>query len=207
MSYHFKSIVFFMLATTAPLLQSGGCVVDGMNIWQLSECIACSVGAYFEVTQANFSPNFVITTSGHYKFCENLTGSIIINASDVILDLGNYTLNNDDIAVFPDLSNVIIRNGTIANSAAPLTINGGQNILVENIIIDTVVPAGSPPTIAIEIAGNGTGITLRDITIYNGAPINILFSNLSGTVSYTNVTLENISCINTNSAFVGSAYT
>ncbi len=117
--YNVKSITFLILALTTTWLRSGGCVVDAMNLWQLSECIACSVGAYFEVTQANYATSF--TVSGHYKLCENIdgasTGTVAIAASNVILDLGGYTISNmSALTVANGLNNVVIRNGMITDT-------------------------------------------------------------------------------------------
>ncbi len=201
MSYHFKSIVFLMFVTTAPLLQSGGCVVDGMNIWQLSECIACSVGAYFEVTQANYATSF--TVSGHYKLCENIdgasTGTVAIAASNVILDLGGYTISNmSALTVANGLSNVVIRNGMITDTTNCCTLMGSnQNIVFEDIVIDTIVPDVANAGTALSSTGGITGLLVHNVTIYDGSSTNIVISGSSN----SGVIFDNVQCINTNPAF------
>ena len=78
---------------------------------------------------------------------------------------------------------------------------GNTNITIENIVINTVSNAVTfSPKAAIYASGGDTGLTIRDVTIYNGAPVNILLANTAG--SYDGVVLENITCIGTNSVFV-----
>ncbi len=205
MLHHFKYIFLVMLLSVAAIVHSGACIQDGMNLWRLSENIACSVGSYCEITAANFSTS--ITTSGHYKLCGDIVGSgsdvIEIAASNVILDLGEYSLNGVSITIFGGVKNVIVRNETITNGPRGITLFGNgsaqADILIENILIDTISNA---LTINAGIVADGdiTGLTVRNVAIYNGSPTNIYFSNIEG--SYERVLLENISCINTNSAFV-----
>ena len=97
------------------------------------------------------------------------------------------------------VSNVTVRNGIIADAPSPIAFGGAQaNILIENITVSTVANAVGNK-IAIFSAGGTTGLTIRDVTVYNGSPTNIDFNNIGG--SYDGVVLENITCIGTNPAF------
>src|ERR1700722_19404667 len=140
MVQNYKDLFFLTSLSFVSLLQGGGCIQDGMNLWKLSENIACSVGSYCELKQATFP--VTISASGHYKLCEDISSvggaSLSITASNVILDFGGYSLTNINIVVSAGVSDIIIGNGTIANTTNPVTINSNtQNILVENLIIDT----------------------------------------------------------------------
>ena len=174
----------------------GECLQDGMNLWQLAQCIACSVGPQYEITQANF--NVTITNSGHYKLCENVTtGIITISADNVIFDLGGYTANNVNIQISAGYKNIIVKNGTIIGPIMGVNIGANtKNILIENLFIDTVVPNGDNPSYAIGVAaGPVSNLVIRNVTIYNGGFQNILLTGVNA------LSLENISCVNTNSSF------
>lgn len=183
------------------------CIHDGMNLWKLAENISCSTGAYCELRQSNLPPT--LTAPGHYKLCEDIVigGDGLdfeIQADNVIIDLGGYTMENINVGVLPGQKNIIIRNGTIRNSIQPIQVSGAdgntQNILIEDIIIDTVraglVPANSVGIRALSVVG----LTIRNITIYNGSPLNLVLADNLGPAE--GVVLENITCINTNPDFV-----
>lgn len=60
-----------------------------------------------------------ITESGSYQLLENITGEIIINADNVIVDLNGYTITGDENSGIPVIkvregrTNVLIKNGSI----------------------------------------------------------------------------------------------
>lgn len=200
MMANFKNMLFVTLLGVTTMGYAGGCVVDGMNIWQLSQCIACSVGAYIELMQDDFTDGLTISAPGHYKLCQNITGApnITIDASDVIFDGGSYSIAGAAITISAGQSDVIIRNMTISNTAAGILINANtQNILIENLVFDTIA-AGDIPFAIDAAAGPMTGLTIRDVTIYNGSTENITVNGAASPNNFTNVVLENITCVNTN---------
>lgn len=185
----------------------GSCVQDGMNLWRLTENVSCSVGAVCEIKQPDITPGtYAMNTSGHYKLCENVVGParIDINASNVIFDLGGYYADGIVINVNSNAANVTIRNGTIRNTVYVVDINiNTRNVLIEDLVIDTIIPNPVLPVLnyAFRIAsGPVTGVTLRNVSIYNGCPQNILFSG-DAPDYVTDIILENVSCIGTNSAY------
>ena len=105
--------------STLELLDSTIDLVDSSI--DLLNTVLCSVGNVTEITQSNFAAG--ITAPGLYKLCESISsvgGSAIpITASDVILDLGGYSLSNINIIIDAVVANVVIKNGTIENAAAP----------------------------------------------------------------------------------------
>lgn len=195
---------FFMFPLFFIPLMHGSCVQEGMNLWRLTENISCSVGAVCELRQSNFTA--IISVPGYYKLCEDITFAnefdLSITADDVVLDLGGYSVENVNIGILPNIKNVTIKNGTVKNSVVPLQVDfGTQNILIEDIIIDTILPGIVPANAAAILSSGGTtGLTVRNITIYNGAPKNINFYDLNG--FHQDLVFENIVCEGTNSDFV-----
>ena len=92
MTDHFKHISLVVLLSITTLIRSGDCIQNGMNLWQLSQNIACSVGSYCEINLSNLAAG--ITAPGLYKLCGSISSGtqLVISASDVILDLGGYVL-------------------------------------------------------------------------------------------------------------------
>ncbi len=75
-----------------------------------------------------------ISTAGNYCLAQNTTGTITITASDVMLDLNNYTLTGT-VVVNSNLNHIKIRNGVVNGSGNNgITINSG----VTNLTIDEV---------------------------------------------------------------------
>ncbi len=197
---------FLVLSFCLTHFMHASCVKDGMNLWRLTENVSCSVGAVCEIKQSDLTSVYFINNPGHYKLCENVTGParITIRSSDVILDLGGYYAENMVIDINSNIQNIIIRNGTLKNTPVGVNINPNtHNILIEDLVIDTLVPNLVLPTSNFAFAissGPVTGVTLRNISIYNGCPQNIIFSGFAPDY-ITDIVLENVSCIGTNSAF------
>lgn len=210
---------FFRILCVTQLMVAGGlygisCVQDGMNLWRLAENISCSTGAYCELRQSDFNPVglTLISTPGRYKLCENVDGSgqtVLITVDNVILDLGEYTMTNfAGIGIDLSINNVIIRNGTIRDGIADGVVLIGpshQNIIIEDLIIDTIIPGQAGEGSAIRAGGlvtggNVDGFLVRNVTIYNGGTTNIFINGVLA--PNNNVILENIQCVNTNPAFV-----
>jgi WD domain, G-beta repeat. len=76
-----------------------------------------------------------ISTSGSYILCNNISGTITIAASDVVLDLNNYKISNG-IVVNGGLDQITMRNGVVEGSTNGILVNGGsRNITIENITV------------------------------------------------------------------------
>jgi hypothetical protein len=180
---------------------------DGMNLWRMTaemgsclDIVLCSVGSVVMIMQTDLAAPYVITQPNYYKICENITSanSITISSDNVVLDLGSFFLDGVSIIVSNGVKNVTIKNGTIQNVAQGITIGSStQNIVVENIVLDTAV--SSATMYGIQVTGPMLGLTLRDISFYDAAPTNIA---LIGSVanSLSNVFFENIRCESTNQA-------
>jgi FOG: WD40 repeat len=76
-----------------------------------------------------------ISTSGSYILCNNISGTITIAASDVVLDLNNYKIS-DGIVVNGGLDQITMRNGVVEGTTNGILVNGGsRNITIENITV------------------------------------------------------------------------
>ncbi len=163
------------------------------------DVILCSVGKVFPIVQANFTPTLTLSQPGYYKICENctvLSGVLFISSDDVILDLGNYFLDGIFVIVGSGFKNITIKNGLMRNRNRFVNIGSStQNITIQNMVFEDNIAGGS----LFDISANGpiNGLIIRDVTLYDAAPQNIV---LTGTVAnpITNVVLENIRCLSTN---------
>ena len=158
----------------------------------------CAIGPIIALHQDNFSGPVTLNTPQHYKLCENVTASttITITSSDLILDLGEFFLDGVSIIVAPNLNNVTIRNGQIRD--VPFFIDVGiniQNLVIENLVLDGITASATQFGIRIA-SGPANGVTLRNLTFYNGAPTAILLNGQE----VTNVILENINHLSSNQA-------
>ena len=85
--------------------------------------------------------NKQITTGGSYQIMENIEGSIVILANDVVLDLNGFTISGSIsplITVTEGLKNVMIKNGSIEGDASNIGIEvlgGASTILFEDLDI------------------------------------------------------------------------
>ena len=149
------------------------------------------------VTKANAqtvisSVPFTISASGKYVLGGNLsTGSavaaITVNASNVILDLngfyvsgpGNTPASTNAVIQVNDVSNVTIRNGTVANGAYGIRFSGNANSL--NYLIESV---------------NLTRCYIYGVQFVNPAPGSLVlgnsFSQIGGSTTAANVTVAAI---------------
>ncbi len=199
--------IIFILHLAVVGGMQGECVQDGMNLWRLAECIACSVGAQYEIKQTNYLNT--ITASGHYKLCENIVdgglGVLVIDASDVILDLGGYTIDGiNGISIKSNRNNVVIKNGTITNSLVAFFVTGNnQNILIEDIVIDTIINISSLGRAFTSEFGQLNGLLVRNVTVYNGSPINF-FINDSFFGPNKNIFFDNVTCIDFNPSYTSA---
>ncbi|MDP2410344.1 MAG: right-handed parallel beta-helix repeat-containing protein [Pseudolabrys sp.] len=86
-----------------------------------------------------------ILQPGHYEITRDITGSFQIDADDVSLDLGGYTIicaaDTPGISA-PERKRVIVRNGTITDCRIAVNAPYGENITIDHIkIVDTTFMA------------------------------------------------------------------
>ena len=161
--------------------------------------LACALGALLtaasasaQVTVINSVP-YTISTSGKYRLGGNfvtagpLDNAILINAPNVILDLGGFfvsgpggdTTSQQGVIVVNNFSNVTIRNGTVANNGFGIFfVNGTNSInhLVEKLNVTRCYRAG------VFFAGNTDSSIIRNNTfsqIGGATPIGGGVNNLS----------------------------
>lgn len=217
-----------LLLLTMPILTHTTCSTPilGENLWRLSAAIGSCLdlldntcGSFVSLTQANFNTSpLVINEPGYYKLCESVSSAsfftVEISSSDVVFDFNGNSMTNIGVSIGNGvvLENVIVQNGFMNNAPNFITIvaadNGTtQNIVVQDLILDTVVDVGGAQT-AIKASLNSntaflSGLTIRNISIYNGAPNNIAIegNNLLFSPVISEVVLENIRLIDFNPAF------
>ena len=214
------SIVLLILLLCSSAMHAGGCVspIPGENLWRLTarigsclDNLSCAFGNIIPLTQANLSAGMTITTPGHYKLCESVTAplfaTVVIDSSDVIFDLGGFAMANLEILIGNSgaVQNVVVQNGVMTSAPRFIDIipNESQNIVLQNLTLDTVTNTGIPNFAirALTAAGEPlTGLMLNNIAIYNGAPNNIVVTGISGSL-ITDVIIDNVQMVGTNSAF------
>ena len=217
------SIVLLILLLCSSAMQAGGCVspIPGENLWRLTarigsclDTLSCAFGNIIPLTQANLSGGMTITAPGHYKLCEDVTAPstavVEINSNGVIFDLGGFTLTNMDIYIGDGVAvkDVVVQNGVMTDAPRFIDIfpSGSQNIVLQNLTLDTVNNSATPNFAirALTVAGKPlTGLMLNNITIYNGAPNNIVVAGISGSL-ISDVVIDNVQMIGTNSALAVS---
>lgn len=185
----------------------GGCFepADGMNLWRMTaqvgsclDIVLCSVGSVVPIMQSDLASTYTIGGSNYYKICENITSSnaIIVEADDVVLDLGNYFLSGVPIIVSNNVKNLLIKNGTMQNTAENINLlSGCQNIMIQNITFDTAV--SGPSTYGIQVNGPLLGLTISNVSAYDAAPKVINLVGSSGSL-INNVLIDNLQCVSTN---------
>lgn len=221
-------MLFIILLLMVPTLTHTTCSTPilGENLWRLSAAIGSCLdllgntcGSFVSLTQANFNTSpLVINEPGYYKLCESVSSAsfftVEISSSNVVFDLNGNSMTNIGISIGNGvvLDNVIVQNGLMNNAPNFITIvaaDGGitQNIIVQNLVLDTVVDVGGAQT-AIKASLNSntaslSGLTIRNISIYNGAPNNIAIkgNNLFFGPVISEVVLENIQLIDFNPDF------
>jgi hypothetical protein len=121
---------------------------------------------------------YTITTQGHYCFNTNLStaittgAAITINVDHVVLDLNNFKLGGGAAGLGTlakgiyanNRSNITIRNGNIRGFASGILIEGTNNTLSNNILIEDNVLADN--TVA-AIAFAARAVTVRNNVIYH----------------------------------------
>lgn len=135
-----------------------------------------------------------ITASGSYCLSNNITGTIMVNAHNVVVDLNDYTVSNGQIIINAK-NNVTIKHGILSNAltgTCALSITGCSNSIIEdlliinpndgiqcgqstNIIIKNCIISGAQKN-GIDILGTVTALHIEDFEIINTSS-NALYIN------------------------------
>jgi|GEM_PF-4497980 len=170
------------------------------------DIIECAVGDIIPMTQESLTGGLTIDAPGYYKLCEDVTfpledgvAIVVTDPAHVTIDLGGFTLSGVVIEVESGASSVLIKNGTMTNNYYFIFIfEDTTDITVENMSFDGMVYDGVTPN-AIIFAPQGpiTGITVRNITGYDGSPTNIFIGGFGANIM-DNVVLDNIRLVGFN---------
>ena len=109
----------------------------------ITACFAISVTAPETISQ-----------SGYYCLANNVSGSFIIAADDVTLDLNAHTISTGGVIVQSGIVGTVIKNGRITDSTVGIILNQTTNATVQDISI-----TDSPGLTAITATGNGNEFT------------------------------------------------
>lgn len=134
-----------------------------------------------------------IAASGSYCLADNITGSIIIEADNVSLDLNGHTIAGN--VIINDSNYVKVKGGIISGSTTGIELNGGTEIIYENIMINDCA-------IGMAISDADT-VQVTDCAIHT-AEQGIAISN-SNSCFFERIIVEEIS--NSSDAAVGIACT
>lgn len=129
-----------------------------------------------------------IISPGSYCLANNITGTITINANDVVIDLNDCTIFNGQIIVL-GRNNVCIRNGALENAGVgptAISIMNCSNVILKNLIIIN-------PNDGIQ-CGQVTNLLMKDIIITGAQNNGIDIINSS-----TALRFEDFEIINTSS--------
>ena len=163
-----------------------------------------AVDKLFAVLILNNPGQFVL---GSDELGTGVEGLIQISSSDVILDLNQNVVayGNNGIVISPNLSGIIIKNGTIEyNNGFGITIGDGcNNIYLNNLALQNCFGGG------VLLDGSTTGIQycfIEDCSIIsctgsNGNPAYGLYIISSSDVSVDNLIVKSCDAINTSSGF------
>lgn len=150
-----------------------------------------------------------INNPGFYQLTDELTDPIMINSSNVTLDLGGYTVTADTgIIIATGLSNILVYNGDIVGTSYGVFANAStqniqlNNLTIQNAICGICIPGNnniqisqcdvSSSTTAFDIQ-NSYQVSLSNCTAHDTK--NIAYSFISTTTS----TIQNCKALNTGS--------
>jgi len=124
-----------------------------------------------------------ITAPGSYCLGNNIAGEIIINASNVTLDLKGYTISGGNNGITINGSNVVIQNGGItATTAAGISITAGNgSIVLQNITILDVGTVGVAVQTATDIVMETVSVTIAPLGFTIDSSTNISLRNCIAT--------------------------
>ena len=165
-------------------------ISDSRTIQNLIEGSVISV---FDQTNFN-SSTVTINGPGVYVLDSdvtfNIAGSyaIIINSSDVVLDLGGHTINSGGISlggiIINNQSNVTIQHGSIINTVGnAIQVNNSSNTTINNITTNNVTTLN---TNAIEI-NNSTNTVIENTNVTNNSGGSCITINNSSNTRIKNV--------------------
>ena len=162
-----------------------------------------NIGSLLSATEVVGTSNPVISTTLPISISHLFTSAIIINASNVVVDLNGLTLQGvgynmsvqqTGIVVSPGVSNVVIRNGRLASFFTGIFIGNG-NTAVNNISIYNM-----------QLISNGTSLSATNISNFFISNCEALFAKTGFIIKQgTNGVIEN--CISENNNGYGFALT
>ncbi len=134
-----KKIFFsflLLLCFTAQQIQARA-VLSGESLWAMQRLVtqaSCDV----TIRQVDLSAGvFTISTSGVYCLAENITGKIVIDTNNVVLDLNGKTMTNasGNCVEVNGTSNALIKNGSViaANDIGVSVLTGSDQVSVKNV--------------------------------------------------------------------------
>ncbi|TET36000.1 hypothetical protein E3J61_01420 [Candidatus Dependentiae bacterium] len=112
-------------------------VLSGESLWALQRLVAqasCDV----TIRQIDLTVGvYTISTSGVYCLAENITGKIIIDIDNVVLDLNGKTMTNasGNCVEVNGTSNALIKNGSViaANAIGIAVLSGSAHVAVKSV--------------------------------------------------------------------------
>jgi Periplasmic component of the Tol biopolymer transport system len=117
-----------------------------------------------------------VSSSGSYALCNNITGTITIAASNVMLDLNNYKISAG-IVVNSGLDQIAMRNGVVEGTTNGILVNSGtKNVIIENITVkNATLGSGIKFTNVTDATINGCTLTMNTtgLQLSNSHKINV----------------------------------
>jgi hypothetical protein len=202
---------------TWTIIENLSCAFSGTIIGDLTPVFTALEGITACFATSVTGPT-TITQSGYYCLANNVSGSFVIAANDVVLDLNSHTITTGGVIVQTGIVGATIRNGSITDSTVGVMLNDTINATVENVSITespgltALVTSGSGnrltdiyiDTVAIGISGDGVnfneyllidGLTLANTTgtgiVFNG---NGLLSSVIKNATIANCGSNGIVC-------------
>ncbi len=133
-----KILIFslFFLCFTGQQIKARA-VLSGESLWAMQRLVtqaSCDV----TIRQIDLSGGvFTISSSGVYCLAENITGKIVIDTNNVVLDLNGKTMTNAsaNCVEVNGRSNALIKNGSViaANNIGVSVLTGSDQVSVKNV--------------------------------------------------------------------------
>jgi len=136
MKKHFLFPFLFLFSFTVQHINARA-VLSGESLWAMQRLVtqaSCDV----TIRQSDLSMGiYTISTSGVYCLAENITGKILINTDNVILDLNGKTVTNtsDNCVEVNGTSNALIKNGSViaANHNGIAVLSGSNQVTIKDV--------------------------------------------------------------------------
>ncbi len=111
-------------------------VLSGESLWAMQRLVT-QASCDITIRQIDLTLGvYTISTSGVYCLAENITGRIVIDTNNVVLDLNGKTMTNaSNCVVVSGGSNVLIKNGSVIapNSTGIIVFGGSDQITIERV--------------------------------------------------------------------------